>query len=81
MLVKMSCSYSEIKQYLEYAESEGLTLLEKQSLDKENVMLIFTSSETEVVTNFANMGAETFLEFQDGSVSPLYVRRDRDFSE
>ena len=77
----MSCSYSEIKQYLEYAESEGLTLLEKQSLYKENVMLIFTSSETEVVTNFANMGAETFLEFQDGSVSPLYVRRDRDFSE
>ena len=81
MLVKMTCSRQEVNEYVEYGESQGLQLNTKSVIDKDQVELIFSTSGKEAAIDFVERGAEAFLEFQDGSTSPLYIRQSRDFSE
>lgn len=77
----MMCSPTEVNDTIDYAESQGLQLYNKTKLDRESVELLFTTDGKEAAIEFNEYGAETFLEFEDGSVSPLYIRKDRDFSE
>lgn len=81
MLVKMTCASNQVYETIEYAESQGLQLQQKIKLDKETVELLFTTNGKEAAVQFSDYGAEAFLQFEDGTTSPLYVRRDRDFSE
>jgi hypothetical protein len=81
MLVKMTCASNQVYDTIEYAESQGLQLHQKIKIDKETTELYFTTDGKEAATQFSEYGAETFLQFADGSSSPLYVRKDRDFSE
>jgi hypothetical protein len=81
MLVKMMCSPTEVYDTIEYAESQGLQLHSKTKIDKESVELLFSTNGKEAAVQFSDYGAETYLQFEDGSTAPLYIRRDRDFSD
>jgi len=79
MLVKISCSPTHVDETLEYYEAQGLYLVSRRTLNREAVELVFQTSGKEQA--FAGDGIETFLEFQDGSTAPLYIRRERDWAE
>lgn len=81
MLVKMTCAATDTYQTIEYAESQGLQLHRKTKLDRDTVELLFTTDGKEAVIQFSEYGAETYLQFEDGSTSPLHIRKSRDFSE
>jgi len=81
MLVKMMCSPNEVYETIEYAETQGLILQTKTKIDRESVELIFRTDGKEAAVEFSEYGADTFLEFEDGSTSPLYIRKSIDFSE
>jgi hypothetical protein len=81
MLVKMTCPQAEVYDTIEYAESQGLQLYKKTKIDREYVELLFLTDGKEAATQFSEYGAETYLQFEDGSTSPLHIRKERDFSE
>jgi hypothetical protein len=73
MLLKISCTPSEVNSYKDYYESSGLEFLRKEKVTRSSVVLVFRTSEKDKA---AALGGELFLEFEDGSTSPMYVRRD-----
>jgi hypothetical protein len=81
MLIKMSCSSQEVTDYVRYYEEQGLEFVNKFVHSKEQVELTFRTSGKELATSLAQEDAQLFLEFEDGTQSPLYVRKQRDFSE
>jgi hypothetical protein len=81
MLVKMTCHPTEVYDTIEYAESQGLQLHNKTKISRECVELLFSTDGKEVAAQLSEFGAETYLQFEDGSISPLHIRRNRDFSE
>lgn len=81
MLVKAYSRPESVTDTIEYYEAQGLSYLSKKILSRESVELSFSTSGKEQAILISNDLVETFLEFQDGTISPLYIRRDRDFSE
>ena len=81
MLVKMTCHPTEVYNTIEYAESQGLQLHSKTKIDRDCVELLFLTDGKEAAAHFSEYGAETYLQFEDGSISPLHIRRNIDFSE
>jgi hypothetical protein len=79
MLVKITCNPKDVQATLEYYEAQDLHLIERRVLNREATELIFETSGKERA--FTGDNVETFLEFQDGSVSPLHIRKDRDWAE
>lgn len=77
----MMCSPTSVYETIEYAESQGLQLHSKTKIDRESIELIFSTDGKEAAMQFSDYGAETYLQFEDGSTSPLHIRKDRDFSE
>ena len=77
MLVRVSCHPTQIEEYENYYNSMGLYLLDKQVLDQDNITLVFKGERVESVATAAyyDSSAQAFLEFSDGTTSPLYVRR------
>lgn len=79
MLVKILCNPAHVNETLEYYESQGLHLVSRRTLNRESVEIIFETSGKEQA--FSGEHIETFLEFQDGTTAPLYIRRERDWAE
>lgn len=77
----MTCHPTEVYDTIEYAESQGLQLHTKTKIDRDSVELLFLTDGKEAAMQFSDYGAETYLQFEDGSTSPLHIRRSRDFSE
>ncbi len=77
MLVKLQCYTNQIEAFEEYYNSMGLTLVDKLFEDSEIVTLTFKGDRVTTVAQVAynDPGAKAYLEFSDGSLSPLYVRR------
>lgn len=75
------CSNDQVRGYIEYGETQGLYFERKIVHSREEVELIFSTSDKELAADFALSGADSFLEFEDGTTAPLYVRVPRDFSE
>jgi hypothetical protein len=78
MQVRVSCHTSQLESYVEYYESSGFSLLQK-SIEGEDVILIFQGQSTAHVAeaSYWDSSAQAFIQFQDGTTSPLYVRRSR----
>lgn len=79
MLVKILCNPTHVNETLEYYESQGLYLVSRRTLNRESVEIIFETSGKEQAVSGENI--ETFLEFQDGTTAPLYIRKERDWAE
>lgn len=77
----MMCAPTDVYDTIEYAESQGLQLHKKTKIDREAVELLFFTDGKEAAMQFSAYGAETFLQFEDGSTSPLHIRSSRDFSD
>jgi hypothetical protein len=78
MLVRISCHKSQIESYTDHYESLGYTLLEKH-FELEEAVLVFKGVSTAHVADAVayDPNAQAFIEFADGSKSPLYVRTNR----
>ena len=81
MLVKMTCPSDKVREYVEYGEAQGLFFEREIVHNREEVELIFSTSDKELASEFVLSGADSFLEFEDGTTAPMYVRMPRDFSE
>jgi hypothetical protein len=81
MLVRTFSRPESVKDTIEYYEAQGLSFLSKKVLNRESIELSFSTSGKEHAFIGSDDSVETFIEFEDGSISPLYIRRDRDFSE
>jgi hypothetical protein len=78
MQVRVACHISQIDSYVDYYESNGFELLNKHH-EQEEVTLVFKGSSAAHVAEAASWdnNAQAFLEFSDGTQSPLYVRKQR----
>lgn len=81
MLVKISCSRDEVPTITEFYAEQGFTLQKKLSLGNEVDLWFSCADSYEGYRAISDFGAQGFLEFQDGSVSPLYVRRSPNFDD
>jgi hypothetical protein len=81
MLVRMMCSPEEVRDTIEHVESQGLSLINKTKINTNTIELEFTGSGIEAAVYLNRQGAQAFLQFGDGSSSPLHIRKDRDFSD
>lgn len=78
MLVRVTCHITQIESYVDHYESNGFSLLDKH-IDQEEASLTFQgrSSAQVAEASFWDSSAQAYLQFQDGTTSPLYVRRSR----
>ena len=78
MQVRVACHVTQTDSYVEHYESLGFQLLGKQVFGEE-VTLIFQGQSTAhaAEASYWDTGAQAFIEFSDGTTSPLYVRRSR----
>jgi hypothetical protein len=78
MQVKVVCHISQIESYTDHYESSGFVLLEK-FVEAEQATLLFKGYSTSQAAEEASwdVNAQAFIEFSDGSQSPLYVRKQR----
>lgn len=78
MQLKVSCHTTQIESYVDHYESTGFQLLHKD-IDADVATLTFQgySAAHAAEASFWDSGSQAFLEFSDGTTSPLYVRRSR----
>jgi hypothetical protein len=78
MQVKITCHTSQLESYIEHYEASGFSLLGK-SIEGEDAILTFQGQSTAhaAEASYWDSSAQAFIEFQDGTTSPLYVRRSR----
>ena len=78
MQVKVACHITQTDAYIEHYEASGFQLLNKQVLGEE-VSLTFQghSPAHAAEASYWDTSAQAFIEFSDGTTSPLYVRRSR----
>jgi hypothetical protein len=74
MLLKITCSPNEVTAAKDYYESSGLEFTAKQTISRDEVTLTFRVPEKD---RAAGLVGDLFLEFEDGSTSPMYIRKDR----
>jgi len=70
-----------ISSIVEIYEDEGFSLISKRSLRDGRVVLTFEGSREEVSYNTQIEGQKGFIEFEDGTQSPLYIRREKNLLE
>lgn len=82
MLLKVTCDTNQINNYIEYYESYGFTLLSRD-FDVTTVELTFQGHSAAHSASFlpTDPSARAFLSFSDGTLSPLYVRRQHDVDD
>lgn len=82
MLLKVTCASVDIERYIEYYETNGFELVQKTHENGE-VDLLFRGVSSSHSANYVptDPSAKAYLEFSDGSVSPLHIRRERNFFE
>jgi hypothetical protein len=78
MQVKVTCHTSQLESYLEHYEASGFYLLGK-NIEGDEATLTFQGQSTAhaAEASYWDSSAQAFIEFSDGSSSPLYVRRSR----
>jgi hypothetical protein len=79
MQVRISCHHSQIEDYTSNYEASGFRLISKEVVNSEQVILFFQGSSTSHAAEAAywDQNAQAYIQFEDGVVSPLYVRRSR----
>ncbi len=82
MLLRVSCAKELVEQYEEYYYSNGFLLLSKEYQGDE-AQLVFKAISSSHSAEFlaSDTSARAFLEFSDGSTSPLYIRRTHSFDD
>lgn len=82
MLLRVNCAKTDIEQYEDYYTSNGFYLVDKM-YEGDIVELTFkaVSSAHSAVFLATDPSARAFLEFSDGTTSPLYVRRTHSFDD
>lgn len=82
MLLKVSCDKHEVEAYEDYYASNGFQLVQRE-YENDIAILHFRGVSASHSAEFVGSapGASAFLEFADGSVSPLYVRRTHSFDD
>jgi hypothetical protein len=78
MQVKVACHITQTESYIEHYEASGFQLINKNTVGEE-VSLTFQGQSTAHVAeaSYWDTSAQAFIEFSDGTTSPLYVRRSR----
>lgn len=73
---------SSKQDFIDHYESQGLTFERSDKIDRDLIQLTFSSDHsagTQLISN--DPYVEGFLEFEDGTSSKLYVRKNRVFDD
>lgn len=78
MQVKVSCFLTQIEAYIDHYESSGFQLVHKD-IGSDSAILTFQGYSTAhaAEASYWDGNAQAYIEFSDGTTSPLYVRRSR----
>jgi hypothetical protein len=78
MLVQVNCHRAQIESYIDHYEASGYSLI-KKTIDSEEAVLVFRGISTSHAAEAAawDGNAQAFIEFADGSKSPLFIRNRR----
>lgn len=74
-------SFENLEEIIDSYREEGLSLVEKQSLPNRDVILVFEGERENIAYQTQIENQKGFIEFDDGSVSSLYIKRERNFWE
>ncbi len=78
MQVKVACHISQVEAYIEHYEASGFQLLGKMVTGDEATLTFQGYSTAHAAeASYWDSSAQAFIQFQDGTTSPLYVRRSR----
>jgi len=58
--------------------SNGLHLVDERKQSDGLITLVFEGNRDAIAEHYTS-GDKAFLEFEDGTVSPLYIKRERNF--
>lgn len=75
MYLKVQCYRKEVEEVIGLYEQNGFSLRNKM-LNGDEATLYFDAPSTEVLASGVYGDSKGFIEFQDGTISPLYVRRN-----
>lgn len=75
MFLKLTCPYEVQDDTVTYYETQGYALRERTRIG-DSVELVFSANSVDTLSRGVRGQAQGFLEFEDGTVSPLYVRRN-----
>lgn len=78
MQVKVACHISQTESYIEHYEATGFQLLSKYIVGEEaSLTFLGRSTAHAAEASYWDTDAQAFIEFSDGTTSPLYIRRSR----
>ena len=81
MLIKITCGTQEVTSTVEAYSEQGFVLEKKTSLGLEADLWFTCPDSYSGYQAISDYGAQGFLEFRDGTLSPLYVRRSHNFDD
>lgn len=78
-LVEISCDRNSASETISYYEEQGFQFISSQRIDKDLMLLVFEASKDSI----ANLSTirQAKIQFDDGTESPLYIKRERNFWE
>ena len=80
MFLKLTCPHEEFEAVLASYEAYGFVLRERVR-SGDQVDLVLSAPSIDLLSQGVYGDTKGYLEFEDGTVSPLYVRRDRSFDD
>lgn len=78
--LEKTVSNSNILDTIQYYEELGFTVINTKRIDHNNVILVL-QGDKDLIGQHSKLGDKSFIQFEDGLTSPLYIKREKTFWE
>jgi hypothetical protein len=80
-LIEISVSKDHFQDTITAYAAEGFEYISDKATEDRNTLLVLFRGDIHALSQYSNENNKSYLEFDDGTRSPLYIKRNRDFWE
>lgn len=78
-LIEITVSKEHFQDTISEYAAEGFDYVSSKTSEDNNILIVLLRGDIHTASQYQNN--KSYLEFEDGSLSPLYIKRNRDFWE
>lgn len=80
-LIEIAVSKDHFQDTITAYAAEGFEYISDKPTEDRNTLLVMFRGDIHNLSQYSNQNNKSYLEFEDGTRSPLYIKRNRDFWE